>query len=106
LCNKFLTLGIGCEHEGVLGFQGKSVFSCFRLGVFTHNGNGDKKKERRRCTGVDGFDVFMSFSFIWDDYATMDIAGRWLIVWQARIAKQRVIDRNLVERKDEKQQSK
>jgi len=75
--------------------------------VFTHDGNGDKKKERRRCTGGDGFDVFMSFSFIWDYYATMDIAGRWLIVWQGRIAKQRMVGRNLaVERKDEKQQSK
>jgi hypothetical protein len=107
LSNKFLTLGIGCEHEGVLGSQGKSVFSYFRLGVFTHDGNGDKKKERRRCTGGDGFDVFMSFFFIWNDYATMDIAGCWLIVWQGRIAKQRMVSRNLAEeQKDEKQQSK
>ncbi len=57
-------------------------FSCFWLRVFTHNNNGDKKKEQRRCSGVDDFDVFMLFSFIWDDYVVVDIVGRWLIVWQ------------------------
>jgi len=29
LCNKLLTLGFGCEHEGVLGFQGRMVFPVF-----------------------------------------------------------------------------
>jgi len=83
LCyNKYLTLGFGCEQEGILGFQGKSVFSCFRLGVFIHVDNGNKKKERRRCDGVYGLDVLMSFSFIWDDCVVMDIVGCWLIVWQ------------------------
>jgi hypothetical protein len=46
LCyNKILTLGFGCEQEGVLRFQGKNVFSYFRLGMCTHDGNEDKKKE-------------------------------------------------------------
>jgi len=48
----------------------------------THDGNEDEKKEQRRCGGVYGLDVLMSFSFIWDDYAAMDIVGCWLIVWQ------------------------
>jgi hypothetical protein len=95
-----------CEQEGVLGFEGKSVFSCFRLAVFTHDGNGDKKKERRRCGGVDGFYVFMLFSFIWDDYATVDIARRWLMCGKGA-TKPRVADGNLVvEWKNEEQQSK
>jgi hypothetical protein len=29
LCNKLLTLRFGCEHEGVLRFQGKMVFPIF-----------------------------------------------------------------------------
>jgi len=45
MCNKFLTLRFGCVQEGVLGFQGKNIFSCFWLGVFTHDNNGNKKKE-------------------------------------------------------------
>ncbi len=57
-------------------------FSCFRLGVFTHDGNGDKNKGQRRCGGVYGFDVFMSFSFIWNVCDAVDITGCWLIVWQ------------------------
>ncbi len=65
MCNKFLTQGFGCVHEGVLGFQGKNIFSCFWLGVFTRDDNGNKKKEPRRCGGVYGFDVFMSFKFFW-----------------------------------------
>ncbi len=50
--------------------------------MFTHDNNGDKKKERRKCDGVYGFDVFMSFSFIWDECVVVDIVGHWLIVWQ------------------------
>jgi hypothetical protein len=50
--------------------------------VFIHDDNGDKKKERRRCGGVYGFDVFMLFSFIWDECDVVDIVGCWLIVWQ------------------------
>jgi hypothetical protein len=65
-----------------LGLQAKRVFFCFQLGVFTHNNNGNKNKRRRRCGGVYGFDVFMSFFFIWDVCTTMDIVGRWLIMWQ------------------------
>jgi hypothetical protein len=79
---KFLTLGFGCEQEKNLGFQGKSVFSYFLLGVFIHDDNGDKKREQRKCSGVYGFDVLMLFSFIWDDYVVMNIDGCWLIVWQ------------------------
>jgi hypothetical protein len=45
MCNKFLTLRFGCVQEGVLGFQGKNIFSCFRLGMFIHDDNGDKKNE-------------------------------------------------------------
>jgi hypothetical protein len=44
--------------------------------MFTHDDNGDKKKERKRCDGVYGLDVLMSFSFIWDDYVVVDIVGR------------------------------
>jgi hypothetical protein len=36
MCNKFLILGFGCEHEEVLGFQGR---------MFTHDGNGNKEKK-------------------------------------------------------------
>jgi hypothetical protein len=35
--------------------------------VFTHDINGDKKKEQRRCGGVYGFDVFILFLKIWDE---------------------------------------
>ncbi len=51
-CNNFLTLGFGCAQAEILGFQGNNIFSCFQLGVFTHDGNGDKKngvKEMRWC---------------------------------------------------------
>jgi hypothetical protein len=83
LCyNKFLILRFVCEQEGVLGFQGKRVFSCFWLGVFTHNDNGDNKKERKTCGGVYDLDNLMLFSCIWDEYAIVDIVGCWLIVWQ------------------------
>jgi len=44
--------------------------------MFTHDNNGDKKKERKRCDGVYGLDVLMLFSFIWDDYVVVDIARR------------------------------
>jgi hypothetical protein len=36
---------------------------------------GDKKKEDRKCSGVYGFDVYMSFLKIWDEYDVVDIAG-------------------------------
>jgi hypothetical protein len=32
-----------------------------------HDNNGDKEKERWKRGGVYGFDVFMLFSFIWDE---------------------------------------
>ncbi len=31
---------------------------------------------------TNGFDVFVLFSFIWDDEARMDITGHWLNVRQ------------------------
>jgi len=40
-----------------------------------HDNNGDKEKDWWRCGGVYGFDVFMSFSFIWDEWARVDIIG-------------------------------
>jgi hypothetical protein len=49
--------------------------------VFTHDNNGDKKKKQRRCGGVYGFDVFIYFSFIWDECVAIYIVGCWLIVW-------------------------
>ncbi len=45
MCNKFLTLGFGCEHEEVLEFQGRTFSPVFQLGVFTHDDNGNKEKE-------------------------------------------------------------
>jgi hypothetical protein len=45
MCNKFLTLRFECEQEGVLGFQGKNIFSYFWLELFIHDNNGDKKKK-------------------------------------------------------------
>jgi hypothetical protein len=57
-CKRFLTLGFGCEHEGVLGFQGKNIFSYFQLGVFTHDG-----MERRKSTNGDAV-VFMTLNFL------------------------------------------
>jgi len=59
----------------------KAWFLYFWLGVFIHDNNGNKNKERRRCAGVYDFDVFMSFYFIWDVCVVVDIVGRWLIVW-------------------------
>ncbi len=56
----------------------KNVFSCFWLGVFMHDDNGDKEKDWWRCGGVYGFDVFMLFSFIWDEWVGVDITGHWL----------------------------
>jgi hypothetical protein len=32
LCNKFLTLGFGCEQEKVLGFHGRTYFLVFGWG--------------------------------------------------------------------------
>ncbi len=32
MCNKFLTLGFGCEQEEVLGFQGRTFFLVFDWG--------------------------------------------------------------------------
>jgi hypothetical protein len=32
LCNNFLTLGFGCEHEEVLGFQGRTFSLVFGWG--------------------------------------------------------------------------
>jgi hypothetical protein len=53
----------------------KNVFFCFQLGVFTHDDNGNKEKEWWRCGGAYGFDVFMSFFKIWDEWAIVDITG-------------------------------
>jgi hypothetical protein len=60
----------------MLGFSRKNGFSCFWLVVFAHDGNGNKEEHRWRFDGVYNVEVFMSFSFIWDEYATMDIIGR------------------------------
>ncbi len=80
--NKFLTLRFRCKWGKVLRFLRKNVFFCFWLEVFMHNNNGDKEKEWWRCGGVYGFYVFVSFSFIWDEWVVMDIIGHWLNVRQ------------------------
>jgi hypothetical protein len=41
-----------------------------------------RKRSKGKCDGVYGFDVFMLFSFIWDECVVVDIVGHWLIVWQ------------------------
>jgi len=57
-CNKFLTLGFGCEQEEVLGFQGRTfslVFSwgCLRMMTL---------ETRKRSDG--GAMVFMALMFL------------------------------------------
>jgi hypothetical protein len=52
------------------------------LGVFMHNNDGDREKEWWKCDGVYGFYVFVSFSFIWDEWIGVDITGHWLNVRQ------------------------
>jgi hypothetical protein len=46
--------------------------------VFTHGNNGNKEEHSWRCGGDYGFEVFMSFSFIWDVDVTVNITQRWL----------------------------
>jgi hypothetical protein len=53
----------------------KNNFSCFQLQVFTHDNDGNKEKEWWKCGGVYGFYVFVSFSFIWDEWVGVDITG-------------------------------
>jgi hypothetical protein len=60
----------------------KNVFSYFRSKVFTHDNDEDKEKEWWRCGGVHGFDVFVPFSFIWDEWIGVDITRHWLNVKQ------------------------
>jgi hypothetical protein len=59
------------------------VVTCINgLDQFMHDGDEDKEKEWWRCNGVYGFDVFVSFSFIWDEWARVDITRHWLNVRQ------------------------
>jgi hypothetical protein len=41
-----------------------------------------RKRSEGNAVVFYGFDVFMFFSFIWDEFVAMDVAGCWLIVWQ------------------------
>jgi hypothetical protein len=50
--------------------------------MFMHDNNGHKEKEWYKCGGFYGFDDFMSFSFIWDEWVGVDIIGHWLNVRQ------------------------
>jgi len=58
MCNKFLTLGFGCEWEEVLGFQGRTFFpvfgwECLRMTAM----------ETRKKSDGDAL-VFMAFMFL------------------------------------------
>jgi len=44
-CNKYLTLGFGCDHEEVLGFQGRMCFLVFSWECLHTTTVGDKEKE-------------------------------------------------------------
>jgi hypothetical protein len=43
-CNKFLTLGFGCEEEEVLGFQGRRFFLVFGWGCLHMTAMSTRKR--------------------------------------------------------------
>jgi len=72
--------------------------------MFMHDGDGDKEKEWWRCGGVYGFDVFVLFSFIRDEWAGMDIIRHWLNVRQGSYQEWEIDKILIVELKKEEQQ--
>jgi hypothetical protein len=58
MCNKFLTLGFGCEHGEVLGFQGRMFSHVFGWGCLRTIGI-----ETRKRNDGDAM-VFMALMFL------------------------------------------